>query len=207
MGRKQALLELVEELDVHEVWVGCCNHYGWSYSSSTTCLNPGEGLGDLENTNPKAELVSSCSHCSPYGLQGMDMGLAGPVCAALGESEPHIALRRELQVSFWPPPRRGIRSPRLPHIHAGSGSGMRVQGGEQPPRGREKLPPCSSCFSPSPVANAGKGRARPRSRLRPSAAWPWASERESELDTITSMSNTGALPHRAGQCAGSTGMG
>lgn len=27
-GSKQALQELVEELDVHEVWVGCSKHYG-----------------------------------------------------------------------------------------------------------------------------------------------------------------------------------
>ena len=82
-----------------------------------------------------------------------------------------------------------------------------VQGGEMPPKEREKLPPCFSCFRPSPISTAGKGRVQPGSRLRPSAAWPRASERESELDTIPSVSNAGSLPCRPSERAGSAAKG
>lgn len=66
----------------------------------------------MQTINPKADLVWSCSQCVSVWTSGdgfvRTFHLPGLfVQRWLGESEPRINLRRELQVSFWP--RRSLR--------------------------------------------------------------------------------------------------
>lgn len=63
--------------------------------------------GEMQNIDPKADLVPSCSWCvSVWTLEdSFARTFRLPslfVRRWLGESEPRIDLRRELQVSFWP---------------------------------------------------------------------------------------------------------
>lgn len=118
------------------------------------------------------------------------------------ESEPRIDLRREPQVSFWLGAASDPTGRLLPAgcpgsvlaaaqecVCAGQGGGIATQ---------RKGKAASLFFLPQTLSHFNRWE-RQGSRLRPSAAWPRASERESELDTITSMSNTGSLPCRAGR--------
>lgn len=203
--------ELGEEMHISEVWAGCFGPCGWS---CTSAQRGSVQAGDLEECRTSIPQQSRCRvvpDAAPYGLQGWfceDVSPAGSVCAALaGDSEPRIAL---LQLQFPPGRSRASRTRRwLPwaahcppwhrvrNVCAGQGRGIATQ---------RKGKAASLFFLLQPLSHfSGWERQGPAwLKVTSSCCWPQASERESEQDTITRMSNTGSLPCRPGRVCRST---
>lgn len=84
-------------------------------------------------------------------------------------------------------------------VRPGTVSAMSVCAGQGGGIATERKGKAASLFfllQPLSRPSGWEGQGSPGSRLRPSVAWPRASRRESELDTITGMSNTASLPCR-----------
>lgn len=114
----------------------------------------------------------------PCGLRGRVLFCFTALFVPLGESQPRIGpaapagflLASAGLARTQPPPGHSLHSaPRCaravprPSWHQVRNvcAGQAWQGGELLQKEREKLPPCSSCFRPSPISIAGKGRAQP----------------------------------------------
>lgn len=175
-------------------WAGCSHRCGWSSVPWCALAKVRAGAGTWRRAVPGA---------SPEGL-GTVLGGPFPCQACLG-SAGRVSLSRASTFagsccrfpsgSLEPLPRRGIRCPRaargpswhrVRNVCAGQGGGTATQ---------RKGKAASLFFLLQTLSHFNRWE-RQGSRLCPTAAWPWASKRESELDTIPSMSDTGSLPCR-----------
>lgn len=165
------------------------------------------GTGEMQNCSPRADLVLSCSPCSSLWTPGLV--LCPWLCPGVlrADSEPCMALLRQLQFPpghtgafrTWPGPPGAAPLSTL----ALSQECLCCQGIATPRKGK-----AASLFFLLQALSRCRGweqQGPAQLKVMSFCCWPRASERETEQDTITRMSNTGSLPCRPRLVCRSTG--
>lgn len=185
---RRARRELGEEMHIHKAWAGCFGPCGWSCSLGTAWFSAGWGLGEMQNSSPRADLVLRCS-LAPCGLQGWfceECPWLGPcVLPWPAESEPLSPFAGSC--SFLPataePSGASVGSPGAAlSTLAPSQECVRWAGpGDRHPK---KGKSCLLVFLLQPLSHlSGWERQGPvRLKVTSFCCWPWASERESERE-------------------------